>query len=99
MPGNGFGRSVVTLDSPGPVGRRETTCQAVNHMLAECLEMSDPVGRPFQPDVGALQSIGQRAAQKSDSEEQKDIEARRVSRHTRGREAGAVLQSWNAGEA
>ena len=51
------------------IGRRQAARQAVDDVLVERLQVGDLVRRVLEPRAGALQPLGQRAAQQRDREE------------------------------
>ena len=59
MPCNRLRRAVERDNSPLAIGRRQSACQAVDHMLVERLKVGNFTRRTLEPRTGALQPIGQ----------------------------------------
>src|SRR5207247_1885383 len=80
-----FRRAVEREQPPGRVGRREAARQAVDHVLAERLEVGQLRRRFFELRARSTQTFRQIAAERRGRHESEDAEAHRVDRDARGR--------------
>ena len=99
MAGNRLGGAIERQDPALTVGRRQTARQTVDDVLVERLQVGNLARRALESGARALQSIGERAAEKRDREKQEDVQAGGVRHDARRRQRAFTVEERDAEQA